>query len=695
MTWTKAQRFEYTERASEIVAKMSLEEKIALMSGKDELSSIMASKREGKHWNQEPFETLRNENYGIPSLKFCDGGRGVVCGKGSATCFPAPIMRGASFDRKLEEKVGKAIGIEARQHGANFFAGVCINLPYHPGWGRYQEVYGEDSYAIGKMGAALVKGVQAEGVIACLKHFAFNSMENSRFYVDILCDMRTEREVFLPHFKECIDAGAAGVMCAYNSYQGEKCCHSKYLITEILKKEWQFDGIVISDFFWGIEDTVKAANAGMNIEMCHTKFFGNKLLEAVKKGHVLEEIIDDAALRIIRTLIAVEELYTKKISLDRKKSRRYDDREGIKAKNAKLALKCAEEGITLIKNNRNILPISKKVKKIIVLGRLANTVNLGDRGSSRVYPAYAVTPLNGIVKAVPSANVTFYDGDDVEHIIEIVENAEAVIYVAGLDYHDEGEYHSNVHYGGISDSGGGDRLKLGIHQSDIDKIKVAGAHNSKLTVVLMGGGTLIVSDWEQYASAIMLAYYAGQEGGNAIANVLFGAANPSGKLPFVMPERPEDLPIIDFNSDRQKYEYYHGYQFLDKHRVKPYRPYGYGMSYTNFKLKNIKIQMNNKKIIITVDIKNSGTVDGAEVIQVYAGFVKSKVDRPVKTLCGFERVNLKTGQEKRVKISCNIQILKYYDINTLTWVLEDIDYEIYVGTSSDECDLVKFVKRLI
>jgi len=245
MKCTKEHRLSYDQRAREIVKGLTLEEKVYLMSGHVQLEQMIQDMKEdpNKHYNYIPYPAGGIDEKGVPAMKFCDGPRGVVCGVGKSTCFPVTMLRGATFDVELEERVGRAIGKEIRAWGGNLFGGVCINLPYNPGWGRSQETYGEESFHLGQMGAALVRGVQAENVIACVKHYAFNSMEISRFKVNVECDKRTEREVYLPHFKDCIDAGAASVMSAYNLYKGVHCGHHDYLLNQVLKDEWGFDGL--------------------------------------------------------------------------------------------------------------------------------------------------------------------------------------------------------------------------------------------------------------------------------------------------------------------------------------------------------------------------------------------------------------------------------------------------------------------
>lgn len=276
MKANKLVRLSYTAKAKEIVSQMSLEEKVYLMSGRVSMEEMLEDFKE-RHYNWRPYPAGGNDRLGVPELKFVDGPRGVV--SGNSTCFPVAMARGAAFDPELEERIGHAIGQEVRAQGGNFFGGVCINLPYNPGWGRSQEVYGEESFHLGVMGSSLVKGVQEENVIACVKHFAFNSMEWARFKVSVIADKRTEREVFLPHFKDCVDAGAGSVMSAYNLYHGVHCGHHDYLLNQVLKDEWDFDGFVISDFAWGIKDTVEAANGGMDVEMCHTKFLAASWLK--------------------------------------------------------------------------------------------------------------------------------------------------------------------------------------------------------------------------------------------------------------------------------------------------------------------------------------------------------------------------------------------------------------------------------
>lgn len=682
---SKEYRLSFTEKAKKIVEQMTLEEKVYLMSGNYTLEQMMTDLKDS-HYNEIPYEAGGNERFGVPPLKFVDGPRGAVTGTGETTCFPVSMARGATFDKDLEERVGKAIGKEIKATGGNYFGGVCINLPRNPGWGRSQEVYGEDSFHLGQMGSALVKGVQSENVIACLKHYAFNSMENARFKVNVIADKRTEREVYLAHFKDCIDAGAASVMSAYNKYQGEWCGHNDYLLNKVLKEEWDFDGFVITDFIWGMRDTVDAANGGQDVEMPATIHWGDKLVEAVKEGKVKEETIDKAALRIVRTLLAFSEGDDKQYDRDIAGSKEH----------IALALEAAEKSMTLLQNKSNVLPFSKtEHKRIAVIGKLGDVENIGDHGSSRVYPEYVVTPLEGLKKLLPDAEVLFDDGSDIEKAKETAKSADAVVFVVGFDHDDEGEYIGETEETGVTavgtnfDSVGGDRKEsLGLHKEDIELLQQVGPINKNSAAVLIGGNMIMIEEWKDSVSAILMAYYPGMEGGTAIAKTLFGDVNPGGKLPFVIPTDEKHLPQIDWDADEIVYDYYHGYTKLEKEGIEPCLPYGFGLSYTSFEITNPTFKVDNDQIVATCDVENTGQVTGDEVVQLYVGFSKSKVDRPVKVLRGFERITLNPGEKQTVEITCPIEKLKWYNPETNQWELEEMEYEVYIGNSSHNRDLL-------
>lgn len=688
MKETKEYRLSFTEEAQKIVDGLTLEQKVGLMSGninlqtmsQEQLQSFFVSNMEDDdtfHYNVTPYEAGGLEEEGVPPMRFVDGPRGVVCGTGQTTCFPVSMCRGATFDTALETEVGHCIGQEVRAFGGNLFAGVCINLPYNPGWGRSQETYGEETVHVGRMGAALVTGVQDEDVMACIKHFAFNNMENARFKCSVTCDQRTEKEVFLPHFKDCIDAGAASVMSSYNRYNGVHCGHNRYLLSQVLKDEWDFDGFVMSDFCWGVRDTVEAANGGQDIEMLWTKEFGQKLVQAVRDGFVPEERIDDAALRIVRTIISFDRGH-----------KEYDMSVVGCPEHVAVAKKVAEEGITLIKNE-GVLPLDRsEVRTVAVIGKLGDKANIGDHGSSWVRPPYVVTPVEGLERANEGSTVVFDDGSDLERARKVAADADAVVFVVGYDHDDEGEFATEDEGDNYLGAIGGDRKEsLGLHADEVELIQEVGPVNPNSVVVLIGGDMIMMTDWYDKVPAIMMAYYPGMEGGTAIAEIIYGDVNPSGKLPFVVPVSEDDLPHVDWEATDQYYEYYHGYTRLEKNGVEPLVPYGFGLSYTSFEFGEPAAQINDDELVVEVPVTNTGERAGDEVVEVYAGYENSAVDRPVKQLCGFARVSLEAGEEKTVTVTTPVDKLKWYDPVYREWRLEKMAYTIYAGSSSDAADL--------
>ena len=688
MRATKEYRLAMTEEAQKIVDELTLEQKVWLMSGniditkmtQEQLVEMMGDMADDKnHYNVVPYAAGGIEEKNIPPMLFADGPRGVVCGNNQTTCFPVSMARGATFDPALEEKVGHCIGREVRAFGGNLFAGVCINMPYNPGWGRSQETYGEETYQVGQMGAALVRGVQDEDVMACVKHYAFNDMENARFKCSVTCDQRTEKEVYLPHFKDCVDAGAASIMSSYNRYNGVHCGHHNYLLNQVLKKEWDFDGFVMSDFCWGVRDTVEAANGGQDMEMMWTQQFGDRLVKAVQDGFVPEEKINEAALRIVRTILAFD-----------KDHKEYDMSVVGCPEHIAVAKEAAEKGITLIKNN-GVLPLDRaQVRKVALIGKLANTAIIGDHGSSWVRPPYVVTPEEGLKKLHPESEVVFDDGSDIERAKKLAAESDAVVFVVGYNYDDEGEFVSAEEVDNYTGAVGGDRkTSLGLHADEIELLQQVGPVNPKSTAVLVGGNMIMMTEWYDCVNSVMMAYYPGMEGGTAIAEILYGDVNPSGKLPYVVPYSEDDLPYVDWEAYDQYYEYYHGYTRLEKNGVKPLIPYGFGLSYTSFGFSDAEAYSDGENLKVSVKVKNTGERAGEEVIQVYVGFENSAVDRPVKQLRGFQRIHLDAGEEKSVTVTTPLEKLKWYDPTHREWKLENMRYSVYVGNSSAEEDLIK------
>lgn len=672
---------QYTQRAKDCLAEMSLEEKVSLMSGDYAFLHAGFEMVVLGHYNRKPVTAGGNDWINIPQLRFCDGPRGVV--SGYSTCFPVAMQRGASFDVALQERVGEAIGKEVRAQGGNYYGGVCVNLLRFPQGGRAQETYGEDPWHVGEMGAAITRGVQKHNVIACLKHYAMNNQENTRFKVNVECDERVLREVYLPHFKRVLDAGAGSVMSSYNKFRGEHLGHNRYMLRSILKDEWKFYGFVVSDFIFGIRDTVAAANGGLDIEMCNTNWYGKKLVRAVKRSDVDESVVDEAALRIIRTLLMFTE------SPD--PLARYSKSLIACQEHINLARETAEKSMVLLKNEGHVLPLQKSnIHKLAVIGKLAKHENIGDHGSSRVHPPYVVTPLQGLKAHLgTTADIAYASGRNISQAKQLAASSDAVIIVAGYTHRDEGEFNSlgPVEFGG-------DRHHLNLHEKEIHLIQEVAPVNKKTIVVLVGSSAIMMEAWKNGVPAILHSFYPGMEGGTALANILFGEVNPSGKLPFTIPSDIDHLPPFDRKAEQVTYDMFHGYTKLEKEGNVPAFAFGYGLSYTQFELSAPEFSVQDDYVAASAVLKNTGQVAGAEVVQLYIGFDNSSVERPRKLLRGFQKVELNPGESVEVNIQCPLDSLRWYNPNTRKWELEAMEYQAFLGTSSRAEDLLQGAFRL-
>jgi beta-glucosidase len=634
-------------------------------------------------YNSKPYASGTNKRLGIPPILFSDGPKGIVMN--GSTCFPVSMGRGATWDVKLEQRVGNAIGIEGRAQGANYFGGVCINLLRHPAWGRAQESYGEEPVLLGEMGAALTLGVQPH-MMACAKHYACNSMENKRFQVDVNIDERTLREIYTPHFKRCVDAGVASIMSAYNKVNGKYCSHNPHLLKEIFKKDWGFKGFVLSDFIFAVRGADSVA-AGLDIEMPYTWRMANgKIKKQMQKGSVTEQDVDDAVkcilrqkLRFAKTIAAPDpNLYSKdKVACQ---------------EHQQLALEVARKSCVLLQNKNQLLPLDQStIKNIAVIGKLANTVNIGDMGSSRVYPPHTVTPLEGIRQVAGSDIAVSFDlGKSIEAATNIAQSADVAIIVAGFTYKDEGEF--IVFHGG-------DRSRLSLQKHDESLINAVAKVNPKTIVVLEGGSAIITEEWRENVSGILMAWYPGMAGGTAIAELLFGIVNPSGKLPCVFPKSTEQLPFFDKNATKIEYGYYHGYRLMDKENKIPAFAFGFGLSYTTFGYRNLQIKQSqikkSDKINVEVDVSNLGDRDGDEIVQLYIGYANPSVDRPVKDLKAFKRLKIAKKSTETVEFSLNPQELAYYDSVDHEWKIDPIEYVVFIGSSSRTEDLISKNFRIV
>ena len=706
-------RQKIAEQAEALLQEMSLQEKVYLLNGN--MDFLRNAFRYRNPYNPVPIKTNGCERLGIPPIAFTDGPRGIVMGK--STCFPVSMARGASFDRDLERRVGDVIGKEGRAQGANYFAGVCINLLRHPAWGRAQETYGEDPYHVGEMGKSLTQAVQGHNMMACLKHYALNNIENTRFKVNVKVADRVLHEVYLPHFKKSVDAGAASLMGAYNRFNGDHASESRKLLTDILRDQWGFEGFTSSDFIFAIRDGKKAIEAGMDVEMPAAIRYHRHLIKLVKDGKLDESVIDLSALRVIKTVLAFSQ---------RPEKHSYDGSMVASAEHVALAREVAEKSIVLMKNDSQVLPLTKSVRRVLVAGDLAARRNTGDYGSSRIVPRHVITHLQGLQKFLGTSCEVIHCGDsDLANATREAGNVDAVLIFVGCDAHDEGEYlvpDEEVDYSLLAQGyfnnrqpikgllgrialklarqkmaasqeegkgSGGDRHDLGLKAKHLAMIRAVAGLNPNTVVNLVGGSMIMCSEWDSLVPAILHNWYPGMEGGAALARILFGEVNPSGKLPFSVPENVADLPYFSTTDSEIEYGLYHGYTLLDKKGVEPLYPFGFGLSYTRFTLGNHRVSRVEEHICVSVDVANTGSVGGEEVIQVYVGCSNSIVERQKKLLKGFEKVPVAAGQSKTVAIAIPLDELQYYDEDTRSFVFEAADYQIYVGTSSSERDLVE------
>jgi beta-glucosidase len=695
------------ERVKDLLGRMTLEEKASMLAGSGWMESM-------------PIERL-----GIPAIKMADGPMGVRAWYGSSaitnaaatpkvlsTSFPSGVAMAATWDTDLVEREGRAIGQEVKALGRDMILGPTVNINRMPLWGRNFEGYGEDPYLSARMGVAYIKGVQAEGVIPSLKHFAANNQEFERHRMDEHIDGRTLHEIYLPAFKAGVEeAGVWTVMSAYQKVNGKYCAENPYLLKDVLKKEFGFEGFVVSD--WGSTySTAPTVNAGMDLEMpggppakamlssprsiesgnSGTWLEKDKVLSEIKAGHISQAALDDNVSRILRVIFL---------------SGLFDhphpgggeiDTPGQRT----IALQGATEGIVLLKNQGGMLPLdAAKVKSIAVIGPNAGVARTGGGGSSLVRPKSAVAPLEGIEnKAGSGVKVTYalgvgMDGEDpaqdtpearaaaMKDAVEAASNADVAVVVVG-------RYNKN-------ESEGFDVKTMDLPAGQDELIQAVEKANPHTVVVLNTGDPVTMTKWIDQTPALLDMWYSGEQGGDALAAVLFGAANPSGKLPVSLPKKFEDSPAAaNYPGKDLKVDYaegiYVGYRYYDTKNVEPQFPFGFGLSYTKFEYSELKHTVMGTSArplfwAFTVNIKNTGNRAGAEVVEVYVHDGHSKIDRPVHELKAFKRVELKPGETKPVDFSLDRSAFSYWSPEKKDWTLEPGAFEIQVGASSRDIRL--------
>ncbi len=685
---------EIDDRARALLAELTWEEKLGLKHGDLPFWKGLARMSAPQGYSREFWVAGAVPRLGIPGIRFVDGPRGVIMD--GATTFPVSMARGATFDPDLEARVGDVIGREIRALGGNFFGGVCINLLRHPAWGRAQESYGEDSYHLGIMGAALATGVQNH-VLACVKHYALNSMENARMDVDVSADARTLHEVYLAHFKRVVDAGVAALMTAYNSVNGEWAGQNKPLIADILKDMWGFTGFTITDFIVGMRDARKAALAGQDVEMPFGAVYAQGLKRLVESGEVPASSIDKSALRMLRQLV--------RFGQGRNAADYPQSVVGCAAHGA-IAREAAEKSIVLLKNDGDLLPLASP-GVLAVIGHLAAEPNTGDGGSSMTHPDHVVTPLEGLRAALPNA-VTHDDGSDPARAARAAGMADVALVVVGFTHADEGEFippnqlqpyaamfpppadaadkvQADNLVKGMSDSGfspGGDRLSLALRPEDETLIAAVAAANPRTIVAVMAGSAVIMEAWRDKVPAILMLWYPGQEGGHALADILTGTVNPSGRLPCTFPASAEHLPFFDRDATAITYDLWHGYRKLLRDGNAPAFPFGFGLSYTHFAHANLELAADalaaEETLVATVDVTNTGSRAGDDVVQLYVAVHGSEVERAPRELKAFARVHLAPGETRQVRLAVPVAELAWFD-ERRGWVIEATDCEALVA----------------
>ena len=648
---------------SEIINKMSLEEKAMLCVGAD-------------YWNSKEFK-----KYGIPKITMSDGPHGLRVQKAAkdnlgineseiSVCFPAGATIANSWDRKIAYLLGETLGKEARAENINIVLGPAINIKRSPLCGRNFEYFSEDPYLIGILGGEYVKGLQSQNVGACVKHFAVNNQENRRRTIDVIIDERNLREIYLKAFEMIIkNSKPWSIMSAYNKVNGEYCSENSHLLKEILRKEWDFQGIVISD--WGAEnDRVKGIENEHELEMPGGRGNGiEQIIEAVKIGKIPENKLNNIIDRIIDLA---------KRCNNNQKQETYD-----KEKHHNIAQKIAEESIVLLKNDDNILPL--KNRKIALIGDMAKNPRYQGAGSSTINPykienAYDNLKENNIIFEYAKGYEKIESENDEalrKEAIEIAKKNEIVIIFAGLTENFESE--------------GIDRKNLNIPQNQNKLIEEICKVNKNVIIVLSNGSPILMP-WKDKVKAIITGYLGGEAGAKAMINCILGKINPSGKLAETYPKKIEDTPCFEnYPGTELTVEYkesiYVGYRFYDTTNIDVLFPFGYGLSYTTFTYSNLKINQKKDKIIVTFKIKNTGNFKGKEIAQLYISQEDPKTFKSKKELKGFEKIELEAGEEKEISITLNNDSFEYYNPEIKRWAIVEGTYKILIGKSSRNIEL--------
>lgn len=696
------------DRVESLLSQMTVEEKVGIIHA------------------QSKFSSAGVPRLGIPELWTDDGPHGVrpetlwdawssaLQTNDSVTVYPSLTCLAATWDKNLAERYGSSVGAEARYRGKDMLLGPGVNIMRTPLCGRNFEYMGEDPFLAGEMAVPYIKGVQSNGVAACIKHFCLNNQETKRSKVNVTVDDRTLYEIYLPAFEKAVkEGGVWGVMGSYNQYNNTYCCHNDITINKILKGEWGYDGVLISDW-GGVHDTDQAIANGTDLEFgtgtngvdkntenaYNHYYLANPYLEKIRKGEVGEEELNDKCRRVLRLML--------RTGMDGKPY--YGSMNS--PEHSADARAIADAGIVLLKNDGEVLPMKQAPARIVVLGENAIKPMAVGGSSSSLKARYEVSILDGIRAAFPESEVIYerayqgeptikgynyslYDITDPRTAEELL--ADALAAVRDADY--------VIFAGGLNkaknqDCEGRDRLEYGLPYGQDAVIDSLAAVRNDIIFINVSGSP-VAMPWIDKVPAVLQAWYLGSETGNALADVLTGKVNPSGKLPFTFPVSYGDCPI---KTDLQypgiapeeekgiwQEEYtegiYVGYRWYEANGIKPLFAFGHGLSYTTFEYGDVKLSsrnMSGDSVTASVSVTNTGKVPGAETVQLYVSDVEASVDRPVKELKGFSKVYLEPGQTRTVKFKLTRRDLSFFDAAQHCWVAEKGEFEIIAAAASDD-----------
>ena len=703
-----------------IIAQMSLEEKVEMLHSKTNMSSAGVPRLgiADMNYADGPFG-IREE--GVPN-----GFQSAGWKLDSATYFPTGSALAATWDKEMAYLYGTGMGKEARLRGKDVILGPAVNIQRLPVGGRTYEYLSEDPALSALLSLYYTKGVQDQGTAVCIKHFAVNNQETNRGSVDAQVDERTLREIYLKPFERAVrEGGAMSVMPAYNKVNGAYCSENEHLLNEILRGEWGFKGFTVSDW-GGTHSTMGAMLHGLNVQMTGSNYLGQPVIDSIATGALTESLVDEKVRQILRVRYAIEA-----IPADVANTQMTSQPES-----QKIALQVAEKSIVLLKNDGGILPLSKDIKKIAVIGQNAVLKTQSGGVGAGVKALYEITPLQGIQKRAGNAIEVVYapgyknfpgrrwgnapavtdplvataidepaDPALLAEAVEAAKDADVVIFFGGTNKSIETE--------------GSDRrdIKLPVGQEEI--VSALAAANPKLVTVLISGGPTDLQQVVKCSPAIVQGWWNGTEGGTALAEVLFGDIAPSGKLPFTFPVKLEDSPAFalgnfpnadptggDLFTERYRQDMAGqqgarrgprpspeskytegslvGYRWFDTKNVPPMYAFGHGLSYVDFAYGPMNVSAKKKTVKVTFDLTNDGSMPADEVVQLYVRRIDSKVEWPFKELKAFERVSLGAGETKSVTLEIPFDDLRYWDVDANGWVLEHGSIELLLGSASDD-----------